>query len=73
MLVVGAGLAGLRCAGALHEVPDALPVQPAPYSARRHTRVGHLFVCGDHRETGSIQGALVSGQRAASDVSAALR
>ncbi len=58
---------------ALHEVPDALPVQPAPYSARRPTRVGHLFVCGDHRDTGSIQGALVSGHRAARDVSAALR
>lgn len=58
---------------ARHEVPDALPVQPAPYSARRPVRVGELVVCGDHRDTGSIQGALVSGQRAADAVLAALR
>ena len=48
-----------------HEVPHALPVQPAPFSDRRPVRVGDLVVCGDHRDTGSIQGALVSGQRAA--------
>ncbi len=50
---------------ARHEVPDALPAQPAPYVARLPVRVGDLVVCGDHRDTGSIQGALVSGQRAA--------
>jgi phytoene dehydrogenase-like protein len=53
---------------ARHEVPDALPAQPAPYSATRPVRVGDLVVCGDHRDTGSIQGALVSGQRAAEAV-----
>jgi monoamine oxidase len=58
---------------ARHEVPDALPAQPAPYSATRPVRVGELVVCGDHRDTGSIQGALVSGQRAAEAVLAALR
>ncbi len=58
---------------ARHEVPDALPAQPAPYSATRPVRVGDLVVCGDHRDTGSIQGALVSGQRAADAVLAALR
>jgi hypothetical protein len=58
---------------ARHEVPDALPAQPAPYSASRPVRVGELVVCGDHRDTGSIQGALVSGQRAARAVLAALR
>ena len=58
---------------AVHEVPDALPAQPAPYSARRPVRVGDLVVCGDHRDTGSIQGALVSGQRAADAVLAVLR
>jgi phytoene dehydrogenase-like protein len=32
----------------------------------REVRVGeHLWVCGDHRDTGSIQGALVSGRRTA--------
>jgi hypothetical protein len=30
-----------------------------------------LFVCGDHRDTASIQGALVSGRRAAGAVMAA--
>lgn len=58
---------------ARHEVPDALPAQPAPYSATRPVRVGELVVCGDHRDTGSIQGALVSGQRAAEAVLAVLR
>lgn len=58
---------------ARHEVPDALPAQPAPYSPRRPVRVADLIVCGDHRDTGSIQGALVSGQRAADAVLAALR
>jgi hypothetical protein len=58
---------------ARHEVPDALPAQPAPYSASRPVSVGDLVVCGDHRDTGSIQGALVSGQRAADAVLAALR
>jgi predicted NAD/FAD-dependent oxidoreductase len=28
-------------------------------------RHGDVFVCGDHRDTSSIQGALVSGERAA--------
>lgn len=53
---------------ARHEVPDALPVQPAPYSEVRPVVVDGLVVCGDHRDTGSIQGALVSGQRAADAV-----
>ena len=53
---------------ARHEVPDALPVQPVPYVERRPVAVGDLVVCGDHRDTGSIQGALVSGQRAAEAV-----
>lgn len=53
---------------ARHEVPEALPVQPVPFSDRRPVQVGDLVVCGDHRDTGSIQGALVSGQRAADAV-----
>ena len=58
---------------ARHEVVDALPAQPAPYSAHRPVRVGDLVVCGDHRDTGSIQGALVSGQRAAEAVMEVVR
>ena len=51
---------------ARHEVPHALPAQPPPFARRPAVleRDG-LVVCGDHRESGSIQGALVSGARAA--------
>ncbi len=51
---------------ARHEVPHALPVQPPPF-ARRPAVVERdgLVLCGDHRESASIQGALVSGARAA--------
>ncbi|NDF67795.1 MAG: oxidoreductase, partial [Actinobacteria bacterium] len=31
-----------------------------------------LFVCGDHRDTGSIQGALYSGRRCGQAVAASL-
>jgi phytoene dehydrogenase-like protein len=59
---------------ARHEVPHALPVQPAPYVGRRPVDLGDgLFVCGDHRDTGSIQGALVSGRRTAAAVRARLQ
>lgn len=59
---------------ARHEVPHALPAQAAPYSARRPVvRPDGLVVCGDHVDTGSIQGALVSGRRAAAAVEARLR
>ena len=62
-------LLGLDPAGwevvARHEVPHALPAQPVPFSTTRPVRHGDVVVCGDHRDTGSIQGALVSGQRAA--------
>lgn len=53
---------------ARHDVHEALPVQPAPFSALRTVEVGGVVVCGDHRDTGSLQGALVSGQRAADAV-----
>ncbi len=52
-----------------HEVPHALPDQPAPLVLRKHLRVAErVVVAGDHRDTASIQGALVSGQRAAAEV-----
>ena len=39
---------------------------PTPDRLRRDTALGDgLFVTGDHRDTPSIQGALVSGRRAA--------
>lgn len=52
-----------------HVVPDALPAQSPPLTVRRPVRdASGLFVCGDHRDTASIQGALVSGRRAAAAV-----
>lgn len=45
---------------------DAVPAMPAPHVFRRSVRLlAGLYVCGDHRDTGSMQGALVSGRRAA--------
>ena len=50
-------------------IPHALPAQPPPLSVRRPVRIQDgLWVCGDHRDTASIQGALVSGRRAAEAV-----
>ena len=51
-----------------HDVRDALPAQRPPFTTTRPVTVDGLVVCGDHRDTGSIQGALVSGQRAAEAV-----
>lgn len=49
-----------------HVIRDALPAQPPPLRARRPVRIRDgLWWCGDHRDTASIQGALVSGRRTA--------
>ena len=51
---------------ATYAIPHALPAMPAPHPLRRRVRLAPgLYVCGDHRDTSSIQGALVSGRRAA--------
>jgi phytoene dehydrogenase-like protein len=52
-----------------HVIREALPAQPPPLSVRRpvHTPAG-VWVCGDHRDTASIQGALVSGRRTATEL-----
>lgn len=57
---------------ATYDVPRSLPAMPAPHPFRSPVRVGGVFVCGDHRDTSSIQGALVSGERAARAVRADL-
>lgn len=52
-----------------YEVPAALPSQPPPLALRKPVWVREgVYVCGDHRDTASIQGALVSGRRAAAAV-----
>jgi predicted NAD/FAD-dependent oxidoreductase len=41
-----------------------------PELARAVARAPGVWVCGDHRDTGSIQGALVSGRRTADAIAA---
>ncbi|GIG41710.1 flavin monoamine oxidase family protein [Cellulomonas phragmiteti] len=49
-----------------HAIPAAMPAQPPPLVVRRDVDLGDgVLVCGDHRDTASLQGALVSGRRAA--------
>lgn len=57
----------------VHHVTDALPKQRPGVSIRQPVDLGdRLFVAGDHRDTASIQGALVSGRRTAAAVREAL-
>lgn len=54
---------------ATYPVPYALPAMVPPFEVRRPVTLGEwLFVAGDHRDTSSIQGAMVSGRRAADAV-----
>lgn len=50
-------------------IEDALPAMAPPQPLSRTTRVAAgRYVCGDHRATGSVQGAMASGARAAREV-----
>ncbi|WP_327257163.1 NAD(P)/FAD-dependent oxidoreductase [Streptomyces sp. NBC_01244] len=52
-----------------YTVHDALPAMPPPLPLSRTSRFSPgRYVCGDHRATGSLQGALASGARAAREV-----
>lgn len=54
---------------AVRPVAEALPAMPPPWPLSRTTRHSPgVYVCGDHRATGSQQGALASGARAAREV-----
>ncbi|MFE6035809.1 NAD(P)/FAD-dependent oxidoreductase [Streptomyces sp. NPDC056452] len=58
---------------AAHHDPEAVPAMPPPHDLRRPVRVlAGLYVCGDHRDTSTVQGALHSGHRAASAILADL-
>lgn len=51
-----------------YTVVGALPAMPPPRPLSRTTRFGPgRHVCGDHRATGSVQGAPASGTRAAQE------
>ncbi|MFJ9948159.1 FAD-dependent oxidoreductase [Kitasatospora sp. NPDC091207] len=54
---------------AAYRIAEALPATPAPAAQSRPTRLAPgRYVCGDHRATGSVQGAPASGARAAREV-----
>ena len=59
----------------VQRIPYAQPRQDPedlPELARPVARAAGVWVCGDHRDSGSIQGALVSGRRTADAVAAAM-
>jgi Flavin containing amine oxidoreductase len=59
---------------ASYPIPAALPAMVPPLDFRKPVQLGDgVFVCGDHRDTASIQGAIVSGRRAAAAVVRARR
>jgi hypothetical protein len=69
----GVSTAGWETVAAVR-VPGALPAAPPPLRPRQPVHLGDgLFVAGDHRDTPSIQGAMVSGRRAANAVLRARR
>ncbi|MFJ3642053.1 NAD(P)/FAD-dependent oxidoreductase [Streptomyces sp. NPDC090108] len=54
---------------AVHHTPEAVPAMRPPHDLRRPVRLlAGLYVCGDHRDTSTVQGALHSAHRAASAV-----
>ncbi|MFI1012456.1 NAD(P)/FAD-dependent oxidoreductase [Streptomyces sp. NPDC020965] len=54
---------------AVHHTPDAVPAMPPPHDPRRPVRLlAGLYVCGDHRATSTVQGALHSARRVADAV-----
>ncbi|MEU6812719.1 FAD-dependent oxidoreductase [Streptomyces sp. NPDC046831] len=58
---------------AVHHTAEAVPVMRPPYDVRRTVRLlAGLYVCGDHRDTGTVQGALHSAHRAADAILADL-
>jgi phytoene dehydrogenase-like protein len=68
-----AQLHGVDTAGwepvANYAIPYALPAMLPPFEISRPVDLGNgIFIAGDHRDTSSIQGAMVSGRRAADAV-----
>ncbi|MCB0994355.1 MAG: hypothetical protein KDB21_04635, partial [Acidimicrobiales bacterium] len=58
---------------AFQNIAHGHPDQPPGFPPKRRVALGGgRFVCGDHRDTASIQGALFSGRRCAHQVRAHL-
>ncbi|MEU2925023.1 NAD(P)/FAD-dependent oxidoreductase [Streptomyces sp. NPDC007251] len=58
---------------AVHHTPEAVPAMRPPHDLRRPVRLlAGLYVCGDHRDTSTVQGALHSAHRAATAILADL-
>ena len=52
-----------------YRIAHGQPGQDPPFNPRKKVSLGEgLFVCGDHRDTGSTQGAMFSGRRCAEAV-----
>ena len=63
------GWTHLRTDTIVHGQPTQLP----PFGPKQPVSLGDgLFVCGDHRDTASIQGALFSGRRCGEAVASSL-
>lgn len=56
-----------------YRITHAGPEQLPPFNPKQQVALGNgLFVCGDHRDTGSIEGALYSGRRCGEAVASSL-
>lgn len=68
----GAGEVGSWSHLRTYRIPFAQPNQAPPTNFTRPVALGGgLFVCGDHRDSATLEGALVSGRRAADALVAA--
>lgn len=57
-----------------YKIPHGQPGQDPPFSPKQNLSLGEgLYVCGDHRDTASIQGAMYSGRRCAEMVAEQVR
>lgn len=58
---------------ASYRIAHGQPTQHPPFAPKRRIRLADgRFVCGDHRDTASIQGAMYSGRRCAAAIAAAI-
>ncbi|MFG2962383.1 MULTISPECIES: NAD(P)/FAD-dependent oxidoreductase [unclassified Streptomyces] len=58
---------------AVHHTPEAIPAMRPPHDLHRPVRLlAGLYVCGDHRDTSTVQGALHSAHRATAAILADL-